>query len=525
MRRWSFVRTVRTLLIGCALLLAAACGKTTADKTETGDRKAPTANQKGTSAPSENAPADDSADAGETTPAPDSATAQEPPLEIADEDLVAGVKDGRLLIIINVFPNKAALDAMPPERAVAALTATALRETAARIFSDEYKDLPGARVELIELADMDEYGEANWSTIVKYGAVVTAKENNQIAIGENHIELRGAKGVSGGRAGNPYPEKTHAEPAKESIQTNTPNTISNASDKDGKRLVYLDDPAYDPTIHAPEIIVARRALRSEFPPERNRIMAVLKTTMNAEEKLTAIRPLYQQWAPDYLALLRYIKREGYEIRPVEEFSPDLLEKKVCYLWHDIHYSDIPGAACFLDMEKLLAVRSTYFMQWECDPFGSKRRDDWATLLPLAKGRSNFGLHVSLFGDYLAQKYGATADDGYYLVRAVPAFMARPEYESISDAAAVLIADPDLPGLTVFPEPQSIEDPTLHEIVVFGRDHFLRQLRSMREEFGEVRSISSHGGMLPSQIRKHEKRQSPPANPWNSKHFLPKRLLD
>jgi hypothetical protein len=295
----ALIRIARTLLIGCALLLAPACENAT-NEAETGDRKAATANQRGTSAPSENAPADDSAPAGvplqvvaqtppagfdsqpraavpQTAPAPDSAAAPPPPLEIADENLVAGVKDGRLLLIINVFPNKVALDALPPERAVAALTATALRETAAQMFTEEYKDLPGARVELIDLASMNEYGEANWSSMVKHGAVVLQRKGDLLTIVENHIargDAKGTIGLSVRVVKPPSPPQSGAEKSTESrrpgsVGDKTSTTLHTAPRTDflkprmGLEVIFDELDLYDHPACVMEFY-------SDFTPERVR---------------------------------------------------------------------------------------------------------------------------------------------------------------------------------------------------------------------------------------------------------------
>jgi hypothetical protein len=121
-------------------------------------------------------------------------------LALEDSDLIFGVVEGELQIILNLYPYADQLKALSPEGAAGLLTRTALHHAGVLLEAPEHADLARARVDLIGLSDLNEYGNADLSTIDQYGFVRLERAGGKLDPVENTIHYAVAAGSGGDQA-------------------------------------------------------------------------------------------------------------------------------------------------------------------------------------------------------------------------------------------------------------------------------------------------------------------------------------
>ncbi len=231
----------------------------------------------------------------------------------------------------------------------------------------------------------------------------------------------------------------------------------------------------------------------ERPPERDAIYRILREETDPDIIAAKIRPLYKRWGMDYELLLRELISKGYRLVPYEDFDPAHIKEKVVYLRHDIHYRDIIGAAGMMDIEHRLGARASYFIQWDYSDYEQARRDDFVLLKKLSRGEHRFGLHSSFTDEYYnwsVLKDASSADKRKFWKE----FPESEQFKALADAS-VLVPDSQWGKLDVFPAPDKIESKDLRDLVIWCRERARTQLASMRETFGEITTLASHGGGL------------------------------
>jgi hypothetical protein len=130
-------------------------------------------------------------------PAPDAAqatlVAEHPAdiLQVEDQDKIFGVVDGELQVLINLQPYQDTLAALAPEDAAALLARSAEYYATQILAEPDNAGVAKARVDLIGLSDLNEYGNADLSTIDKFGFIRLTKENDKIEVVENTVRYGG----------------------------------------------------------------------------------------------------------------------------------------------------------------------------------------------------------------------------------------------------------------------------------------------------------------------------------------------
>jgi hypothetical protein len=113
-------------------------------------------------------------------------------LEVEDQDRTYGVVDGELQVLINLQPYQDQLAALSPEDAAALLTRSAVHYAGEILAEPENAGVEKARVDLIGLSDLNEYGNADLSTVDKFGFVRLAKAADKLEVVENTVSYKPA---------------------------------------------------------------------------------------------------------------------------------------------------------------------------------------------------------------------------------------------------------------------------------------------------------------------------------------------
>lgn len=442
-------------------------------------------------------------------------SSNQPPLAIAEENVIAGAKDGKLLLLINVFPNKAALDAMKAPDAALALTSTALNETLKRIFDGEYASNTQARIEFIELSSMNEYGDKDWSKMTKHGSILIGKKGDVIVVTENSVTYGGAKGAVGAsmkKGQAPGVRPSQVKPSVLAQQGNPAKAISRKSEEGA-----FSDP------YSSGALADRMTVRAEYPAEQGQIMKILRKRKSAEDTFEEIRPLYQKWAIDYQAVLKLIQKSGYRIVPYEEFDPAKLGEKICYVSHDVHWNDIAAAACMMDIENQNEVRSTYYIEWDIDPYDHSFLEDWITLKDLAGGKHRFGLHPAYSQEFVVWKQcpAEVAKDGD--VQSINRFI-QSDYPKICSPEKYVIQDSQWPETKVFAASEKVDNPLLKEMIDYERKNFFDQVAAMGSIFGKVESSADHGSAFRRAAADYSISRGMKPFDWSSSLFITDEMM-
>ncbi len=99
----------------------------------------------------------------------------------------------------------------------------------------------------------------------------------------------------------------------------------------------------------------------------------------------------QYFSPEsYRAILERAQLLGYRITPFKEFTPPL-ERPVLLLRHDLDHS-IRSAAFIAEIEADLGIRSTYFVQTECEFYNLLSSESRSLLRRIATQGHEIGLH-------------------------------------------------------------------------------------------------------------------------------------
>jgi hypothetical protein len=112
-------------------------------------------------------------------------------LPVEDQDKIFGVVDGELQVLINLQPYQDTLAALSPEDATALLTRSAEYYAKQILAEPDNAAVAKARVDLIGLSDLNEYGNADLGTIDKFGFIRLTKENDKIEVVENTVRYGG----------------------------------------------------------------------------------------------------------------------------------------------------------------------------------------------------------------------------------------------------------------------------------------------------------------------------------------------
>jgi len=439
---------------------------------------------------------------------------QTEPLPIEASDVIAERYGDELVILLNVYPFRDRLGKQLPEAAVESLTATALHQAVAAA-SDAYEhaDFDAIRVVLIELSSMDEYNEADWSSMVKHGTVEIRRVDDLYTVTKNDLYYAGKRGRT-----------------KMSLRSNGPQSMDHASNL---VVPVADEDVRDISFSIRDQIRRRLALKNVVPKEHQVILDILKEGRDPKVTFEKLRPLCSGWMPDYEGLLNLIESYGYSFRTYDKFDPGALKERVCYISHDVHYRDIPNAACMMDVEHQRGMPSTYYIYWDYCLSSYENLEDWQTLIPLALRRHRFGLHGAYPFEYVRRQAAGTEGLGdlYATQRKVRAamedFVNDPGYPNIINVRGSLIPDPDRPSVQVLPEAEAIEHPKLQELTEFARKRIREQLQSMEPHFGPVRTFSAHGSPLARKMSKSvgELGVGAEASTIHNRYFFSKDFLD
>ncbi len=113
------------------------------------------------------------------------------PLSIAEKDLTIGERDGGVYMLINVFYYRKVLAAATTEQVGQILIRTAEYYAGEAFARDDFASLTKARAEFIYLPESDEYGDPDFSEVVKHGGVTLEKaEGGDPNVVDSNIHFR-----------------------------------------------------------------------------------------------------------------------------------------------------------------------------------------------------------------------------------------------------------------------------------------------------------------------------------------------
>lgn len=211
----------------------------------------------------------------------------------------------------------------------------------------------------------------------------------------------------------------------------------------------------------------------------------------------AFRPYYAHWAHSYYAFLAYWLSRGFQIKPMRDFVPD--QERVLYLRHDIHWVDIPGALCMMDMERDLGISSTYYITWNYRNWDRDHAEDYLLLRKFGEDDFEYGLHECVFDEHIFNTYlngGNDPDE----TKSVASRIIQDSGLPAMDPASFFVRDPQAPHRFIWPEPENIGHEELRNWLHGARTILKERINDFREAFGSFETTHMHGGYSISAMR-------------------------
>jgi trans-aconitate methyltransferase len=227
---------------------------------------------------------------------------------------------------------------------------------------------------------------------------------------------------------------------------------------------------------------------------------ILKAARGQTRPLTiaqAIRPFYAHWAQSYYAFLAYWLSRGYQIKPMRDFVPD--QERVLYLRHDIHWVDIPGALCMMDMERDLGISSTYCITWKYRNWDRDHAEDYLLLRKFGEDDFEYGLHECVLDEHIFDTYLDGGNDPEE-TKAVASRIIKDSGLTAMDPAFFFVRDPQAPHRFIWPEPKNIENQELRNWLQDAQDILKDRIADFRQAFVSCETTHMHGGYSISAMR-------------------------
>lgn len=234
----------------------------------------------------------------------------------------------------------------------------------------------------------------------------------------------------------------------------------------------------------------------ELQKEMNRqILEVARTKNHPLHIEQGIRPFYSHWAQSYYAFLTAFLAKGFQIQPIENYSPESSDSKTLFLRHDIHQVDIPGALCMMDMERKLGIRSTYYITWNYRKSDRENRDDYLLLKKFGGDDFEFGLHESVWDEYIFQNHLDGNEDPEKTKAVATSIL---EDSQLKSMAAESFFAKDANGVLKYPTelPEPLRKWTEGALAILKE-----RMEDFRQHWGQCNSVHSHGGYSVVAIRK------------------------
>jgi hypothetical protein len=109
------------------------------------------------------------------------------PLVLAPKNMVSATRAGRLLVLLDLQPQRASLVGMGADQAIARMVATAEHYANELLSSTRYHDVQDAEVVLAFVEDMDQYNRANFAGMVRLGSVKLRRDGDKAHVTEESI--------------------------------------------------------------------------------------------------------------------------------------------------------------------------------------------------------------------------------------------------------------------------------------------------------------------------------------------------
>lgn len=95
-------------------------------------------------------------------------------LQVDDNSVIAGPMDKQLYILMDLYPNRERIQALPAGEVKRLLLATGIKYAGAYLSRKEFKQFDKVQIDFVYVKKRDEYGRPNPLFLVQHGSVVLA---------------------------------------------------------------------------------------------------------------------------------------------------------------------------------------------------------------------------------------------------------------------------------------------------------------------------------------------------------------
>jgi hypothetical protein len=95
-----------------------------------------------------------------------------------------------LFVLVDLYPQRAEVEALAPEKRQAALVSTAIAEAQQLMARPGVDGLSQVRVEFGYIKNMDEYARKDFSSMVRHGYVLLKKDGSAFAVVEDRLDFK-----------------------------------------------------------------------------------------------------------------------------------------------------------------------------------------------------------------------------------------------------------------------------------------------------------------------------------------------
>ncbi len=119
-----------------------------------------------------------------------------PSIALKPQEVIAGIKENQLYVMINLFSYKETLAKTAAPELSQLLVSLAQDQVKTNLTKDRFRSLKTAKVEFVFLKSSNEYGRIDFSKMEKHGYLLIRKDpaSQTPAVTENRIELSSFKG-------------------------------------------------------------------------------------------------------------------------------------------------------------------------------------------------------------------------------------------------------------------------------------------------------------------------------------------
>ena len=183
----------------------------------------------------------------------------------------------------------------------------------------------------------------------------------------------------------------------------------------------------------------------------------------------AINALGSTWINSYQKVLDFIESYGYKFKSMEEFDPSDKDKKIVYLWHDVHNETTPNeiapAYQMLAVTYARKIPVVAYLSWEGNRLSPFHVRDYLNMRKIADGKLiRYALHANPVATY---------------------------WRSILKNEEKL-KETFLEAVSAFMQNQKSFAGTYEEIITQAETLYLRQVISFNKYFPGSKTVSPHG---------------------------------